>query len=141
MTERLSPYLVMDGNAKDAISFYEKALNAKVLGVQKFGQMPESPDHPLPPAAKELVAHAHLKVGESDLMLSDAFPGQPVHKGNHVTVMIMPESAERAREIWGNLQDGAQIQMPLQQTFWSPAYGLLTDKFGVTFHVSAEGQH
>ncbi|MDU5949195.1 MAG: VOC family protein, partial [Paenibacillus macerans] len=81
MTMRLTPYLVMDGNAKEAISFYEKALEAKVIMLQSFGEMPENPEFPLPEAAKDRVSHALLKVGESEMMFSDTFPGQPHQSG------------------------------------------------------------
>lgn len=78
MTLRLNPYLIMDGNAKEAIQFYEKALDAQVVMVQTFGEMPANPDFPLPESARDRVSHALLKVGETDLMFSDTFPGQPV---------------------------------------------------------------
>lgn len=87
---------------------------------------------------KELVAHALLKIGESDLMISDTFPGMPFHVGNNVGMLIMTNRKERTKEIYDRLLDGGQVNMPLQETFWSPAYGLVTDKFGITFHVSTE---
>ena len=64
---------MMNGNAKEAIQFYENALDAKVLFNQTFGEMPENPEFPLPEEAKELVSHAMLKVGETELMFSDIF--------------------------------------------------------------------
>lgn len=80
MTIRLTPYLMMDGTAKEAIEFYEKALGANVLFMQTFGEMPENPEFPLPEAARNRVSHATIKIGESDMMFSDTFPGQPVQK-------------------------------------------------------------
>lgn len=73
----------MNGNAKEAIKFYEKALDAKLLFYTTFGEMPENPESPLPEEAKELVAHAMLKVGETDLMFSDVFPGYTSQIGDH----------------------------------------------------------
>lgn len=139
MTVRLNPYLTMDGNAKEAVHFYVQALGAEVVASMTFGDMPADPNSPpLPEAAKGLVAHALLKVGGTDLMISDTFPGQPVHSGNRVTVCVTCSDAERARKVWDALEKGGQVVMPLQQTFWSPAYGIVTDKFGVTFQVTAE---
>ncbi|UOF90373.1 VOC family protein [Fodinisporobacter ferrooxydans] len=140
MTLRLNPYLVMDGNAKEAIQFYEKALDAKVLFNQTFGEMPENPEFPLPEDAKERVAHAMLKVGETDLMFSDTFPGQPHQKGNQVTICISTGDKEKSKQIYAALQQDGQVIMPLQETFFSPAYGIVTDKFGVTFQIYTEGQ-
>src|SRR4051794_13718750 len=63
---QLTPYLMMNGNAKEAIQFYEKALDAQVLFLQTFGEMPANPEFPLPDEAKGLVSHAMLKVGQSN---------------------------------------------------------------------------
>ena len=139
MTLGLTPYLFMDGNAKEAISFYEQVLGARAQFVQSFGEMPENPDFPLPEAAKDRVSHALLKIGESDLMLSDSFPGHSPQIGNQVTICIQSSDKERSHAIFEALQQGGQVQMPLQETFFSPAYGTVTDKFGVTFHIFTEG--
>ncbi|QOT00432.1 VOC family protein [Brevibacterium sp. JNUCC-42] len=140
MTLRLTPYLVMDGNAKEAIQFYKKALDAKVLFNQTFGEMPENPDFPLPADAKERVAHAMLKVGETDLMFSDTCPGQPHQTGNQVTICLATSDKETSKKIFEALQQGGQVSMPLQETHFSPFYGIVTDKFGVTFQIYTEGQ-
>ncbi|MCR8963648.1 VOC family protein [Brevibacillus halotolerans] len=140
MTLKLIPYLVMDGNAKEAIQFYEKALHAKVLFNQTFGEMPENPEFPIPANAKDRVAHAMVKVGETDLMFSDTFPGQPHQKGNQVTICIATSNEEESTQIYEALQEGGQVNMPLQETHFSPAYGIITDKFGVTFQIYTEGK-
>ncbi|PLS03128.1 VOC family protein [Neobacillus cucumis] len=140
MTLRLIPYLVMDGNAKEAIEFYQKALDAQVLFTQSFGEMPENPEFPLPAEAKDLVSHATIKVGETEVMFSDNFPGAPHQSGNQVTICISTDDAEQARKFFEALSDGGHVGMPLQETFFSPAYGNLTDKFGVNFQIFTEGR-
>ncbi|MDA5109572.1 VOC family protein [Brevibacillus thermoruber] len=140
MTLRLIPYLVMDGNAKEAIQFYEKALDAKILFYQTFGEMPENPEFPLPEEAKDRVSHAMVRVGESDLMFSDTFPGQPHQSGSQVTICISTNDKEKSKRIYEALKQGGQVNMPLQETFFSPAYGIVTDKFGVTFQINTEGK-
>ncbi|MDQ0272737.1 VOC family protein [Cytobacillus purgationiresistens] len=140
MTLRLSPYLMMNGNAKEAIQFYEEALGGTVLFKQTFGEMPENPEFPLPEEAKELVSHAMIKIGETDLMFSDNFPGQTSQIGNHVTICISTSEIEEAKQIFESLQVDGQVKMPLQETFFSPAYGSVKDKFGVTFQISTESQ-
>jgi PhnB protein len=140
MTLRLVPYLVMNGNAKEAIQFYEKALDAKVMFNQTFGEMPENPEFPLPDDAKERISHAMIKIGETDLMLSDTFPGNPHQTGNQVTICITTNEVEKSKQIYESLQQGGHVGMPLQETFFSPAYGSVTDKFGVPFQIFTEGQ-
>jgi PhnB protein len=140
MTLRLSPYLMMNGNAKEAIEFYEKALDAQVLFSQTFGEMPENPDFPLPEEAKGLISHAMVKVGETDLMFSDNFPGQDSQIGDQVTICLSTEDIEKSEQIFEALKQSGQVKMPLEETFFSPAYGIVTDKFGVTFQIYTEGK-
>ncbi|RDZ11787.1 hypothetical protein C3744_19935 [Priestia megaterium] len=132
------PYLVMNGNGPEAIKFYENALDAKVIGVQTFGEMPENPEFPTPIKAKNRVMNAHLKVGAIDLMLSDTFPGRPYQIGSQVTVAITIDSVEKSKEVFEKLKEDGQVGMPLQETVWSPSYGQVTDKFGVTWQISTQ---
>ncbi|MGG1575187.1 VOC family protein [Fictibacillus sp. NRS-1165] len=136
----LYPYLVTNGNGQEAVKFYEKALNAKVLSVQTFGDQPENPEYPVPAEAKDRVMNAHLKVGDHDLMLSDTFPGMPYETGDQVTVAITIDSAETSKEIFEKLKEGGKVIMELQETFWSPSYGQLKDKYGVTWQISTLGK-
>lgn len=134
------PYLQLNnGSTREAIGFYEKVFHAENLGVITFGEMPSTEDFPLPEDAKDLVAHATVRVGESVIMFSDTFPGQPSQEGNLVTICITLDNADKAREIFEALQDGGQVEMPLSETSFSPAYGVIKDKFGVTFQIYTEG--
>ncbi|MCY9695686.1 VOC family protein [Paenibacillus alginolyticus] len=139
MTVKLTAYLVMDGNAQEAIHFYEKALDAQVLFTQSFGEMPANPDFPLPEDAKGRIGHAMLQVGESSLMFSDTFPGQTVQKGDNVTICITSKDKEKSQKFYNALKDGGQVIMELQETHFSPSYGQVKDKFGVTFQIFTEG--
>lgn len=140
MAVKLNPYFVMNGNANEAIRFYEKVLNAKITFKQTFGEMPENPEYPLPADAKELVSHAMLQIGEDAIMFSDTFPGQPHQSGTQVTVCITTNDKEQATQFFQGLQQDGKVSTPLQETFFSPAYGVLTDKFGVTWQIFTEGQ-
>lgn len=138
MTLRMNPYLVLNGNAREAIQFYAEALGAEIVGIQSFGEMPANPDFPLPEEAKDRVSHGLIRVGEAEIMFSDSFPGQTVQQGGNVTICILTDDPERSRTLFDALKQGGQVQMPLQETFWSPAYGTVTDKYGVTFQISTE---
>jgi PhnB protein len=74
-------------------------------------------------------------------MLSDTFPGQPHTSGNQVTICITTDDAEKSRQMYNALMQEGQVTMPLQETFFSPAYGSVVDKFGVNFQIFTEGQH
>ncbi|WP_370222385.1 VOC family protein [Cytobacillus sp.] len=133
------PYLQLNGNAREAIEFYEKVFGAENLGVITFGEMPADPNFPLPEDAKDLVAHGTIRVGESAIMFSDTFPGQPAQEGNLVTICITFDHADKARQVSEALQDGGQVLMPISETSFSPAYGVIKDKFDVTFQIYTKG--
>ncbi len=140
MAVRMNPYLILNGNGREAIAFYEKALGAQVLGVMTFGEMPPNPDHPTPDEVKDRIMHAHLKVGESDLMLSDTMPGMEHQAGNHLNISVVTDDADQSRRIFDALAEDGQVTMPMQQTFWSPAYGQVTDRFGVPWQVMTQAK-
>ncbi|PAE18101.1 hypothetical protein CHH91_00925 [Virgibacillus sp. 7505] len=140
MVQGINSYIVTNGNGQEAVKLYEEALGAQVLHIQTFGEMPEDPNHPIPAEAKDRVLHAHLKVGGNDLMLSDTFPGQPLELGDQVGIAVIISTPEETKDVFEKLSSGGQIIMELQQTFWSPLYGQVKDKFGVTWQVSTANE-
>jgi PhnB protein len=140
MITGIVPYLVTNGNGQEAVEFYKNAFGAEVISLQTFGEMPPNPEYPLPEEAKDRVLNAQLKIGNASLMLSDTFPGNPYQLGSQVTIAIMVNDAAEAKEIFEKLQVDGKVTMPMQATFWSPAYGQVTDKFGVEWQVSTENE-
>ncbi|WP_028551278.1 VOC family protein [Paenibacillus sp. UNC451MF] len=138
MILQMTPFIMLDGNAKEAIQFYEKALHAKVLFTQTFGEAPVSPESPVPEDIKERLAHSVLKIGEADLFVADTTPGQPHQGGDTVYICITTNDIEEANQLFDSLQQEGQVSFPLQETHFSPAYGIVTDKFGVTFQIFAK---
>lgn len=124
----------MDGNAKEAIQFYEQALDAEVLTFITYGEMPDLPSNDL----KGLVAHARLKIEQSEFMLSDSPSTLPVKQGNQVTICISSNQVEKSKQFFDALVQGGEVKMLFQETSFSPGYGSLTDKYGVTFLIDTE---
>ncbi|NBD27374.1 VOC family protein [Paenibacillus glycinis] len=135
MTWQATPFIMLDGNAQEAIRFYEDALNANVVFRQTFGEGPDNPEHPLPEEAKARLAHAILKIGDADLFVADCFPGQANQLGNRVQICITTPTVEHSVRIFDALKQDGQVNMPLQKVHFSPAYGMVTDPFGVTFQI------
>lgn len=135
MAVQLTAFLMVNGNAKEAIEFYKKSLDAQLLFIQRFGDAPEDPERPLPNHLRDLVAHAVMAVGESKLMISDGLPGVNHQIGNQVTICITTNEIEKTQQFYESLHQDGEIIMPLQKTHFSPAYGIVTDKFGVTFQL------
>jgi PhnB protein len=132
----IHPYVVVEGRGREAIAFYQEAIDAQVLQVQTFGDVPENPDFPTPKEMKQLIINAHLKVGNADLMLSDTFPGQILPIGEQVTISLTTNDVEKTRQVFAKLQEEGKINMTLEETFWSPLYGQVTDKFGVKWQIT-----
>lgn len=135
---RIEPYLFLNGRADEAIAFYQDALGAELAMRMTFGESPEKSPMPLPPGWDKKVMHAALKVGDMQLMLSDAdSAAQPEFKGFRLS--LTPDDEAAARRAFDKLAAGGSVQMPLAQTFWSPLFGMLTDKFGIGWMVGLAG--
>jgi PhnB protein len=132
--KQLNPYLNFNGTAGKAIQLYEKALGAKVENLMRFGDAggQTRPEH------KDLVMHAHLRLGDGVIMISDAQPGVPVPAESNTHVMIdFDDAADMARKFEA-LGSGGKVTMPLQDTFWGARFGMLTDAFGIRWMFNCE---
>lgn len=135
---KIDPYLFLNGRADEAIAFYQDALGAELAMRMSFGESPEKSPMPLPPGWDKKVMHAALKVGDTHLMLSDADCADDAQfKGFRLSLDCDDEAS--ARRAFDRLADGGQVQMPLGKTFWSPLFGMLTDKFGIGWMVGLAG--
>lgn len=139
MSTSLIPFLEMNGSANEAIDFYENALDAKVVYVLRFGDMPENPESPLPPEKKDWINYAILKIGDSELQITDHVTGSTYEKGTQITIVVQTNDKNKANQYFEVLKQGGQVNEPMQANFFSPAYGNVTDKFGITFRILTRG--
>ncbi|HET7234641.1 MAG TPA: VOC family protein [Longimicrobium sp.] len=130
---RINPYLIFKGQCGDAFRFYHQLLGGE-LGVMTHGESPMKDQ--TPPEMADAVMHAMLKVDGFELMGSDAPLGQ-FEKPQGFAVTLQVDTAGDAERIFTALAEGGSVQMPLHETFWSPAFGILTDRFGTPWMVSA----
>jgi PhnB protein len=137
MAIKLTPYINLQGTAREAIAFYEQTLGAKVLSIITYGEMPEMPTT-FNDDLKNLVAHAKLQVGETELMFSDAPGGSHITDGKRVTICITTNNVDKSKRIFEALQQDGQVNMPFKEEPFSPGFGDVTDKFGVTFQIFTE---
>lgn len=140
MTVRLTPYITLEGRAKEAIQFYEQTIGAEVLSIFTYGEMPDMPNT-FTDDLKSLVAHAKLKVGVTELMFSDAPGGSPIENGKRVTICITTNDVEKSKKIYEALRQDGQVNIPFKEEPFSPGFGDVTDKFGVTFQIYTEIEH
>jgi PhnB protein len=132
---QVQPYLFFDGRCEEALEFYRKALGAEVATLMRFKDSPE-PAQPgmCPPGSENKVMHASFRIGDTTVMASDGrCTGQPSFKGFSLAIAA-PDDAE-AEKLFAALADGGEVQMPLTKTFFSSRFGMVADRFGVSWMV------
>jgi len=128
-------HLHFEGTCAEAFAFYEKTFHSKIQMSMKYGDAP--PGTPTDPTAKDLIMHTSLPVGSILLMGCDAC-GRSKPLGGFQISLSVTEEAE-AKRLFDALSGGGSVEMPLMPTFWSPLFGMCTDKFGVGWMVSLPG--
>jgi PhnB protein len=133
---KLTPYIHFAGNAEEALRFYAAALNGEIAMLSRYGDSPMPVDEDY----KQKVIHARLVFGDNMIMISDAFKGKDVHTNGNVQLsMEMADKAE-LEKVFAKMAEGGRITMPLQDQFWGATFGMLEDKFGVSWMFNKEHQ-
>jgi len=129
---RVEPYLFFDDRCEEALEFYRKALGAEVTVLMRFKDSPEP--EMCRPGAEDKVMHANMRIGDTMIMASDGCgEGHPGFKGFSLSISLTDET--EAERLFAALSDGGQVDMPLSKTFWSPRFGMVTDRFGVSWII------
>lgn len=133
-TPIIEPYLFFGGRCEEALEFYGKALGAKVEMLMRFKESPEPPQPGMvPPGFEDKVMHASFRIGDCVVMASDGCGESKGFEGFSLSLNVASEG--EARKAFGALSDGGQVTLPLGKTFWSPCFGMLTDRFGIGWMV------
>jgi PhnB protein len=132
---RVEPYLFFDGRCEEAIEFYKKALGAEVTMLMR---MKESPDpHPpgmLLPGSENKVMHSSFRIGDTTVMASDGrCLGRPSFEGFSLSLTARDDA--EAERLFAALGDGGKVQQPLIKTFFSSRFGMVADRFGVSWMI------
>jgi len=129
-------YLFFSGNCEEAVEFYRNALGAEVEMTMRFKESPEPPPPGMVPSGWEnKIMHTSFRVGQTTVMASDGCgPESAGFQGFSLSLAVASEAeADRYFDV---LADGGKVTMPLNKTFWSPRFGMLTDRFGIGWMVS-----
>lgn len=131
----IQPYLFFGGRCEEALEFYRTAIGAQVDMIMRYKDSPEPPPPGrLAPGYENKVMHATFRIGESTLKACDEC-GEPPSFAGFSLLLAVPTEAE-ANRAFAALADGGQVRMPLTKTFWSPCFGMLTDRFGIGWKVT-----
>lgn len=139
MSASITPYLFFGGRCEEALAFYGKALGATVDVVMRFDQSPDPvPAGMLAPGFETKVMHSSFRVGGNTILASDGCdPGSGFHG---FSLALSVDTEAEADKAFHALADGGKVTMPLTKTFWSPRYGMVTDRFGIAWMVMVPGQ-
>jgi len=127
------PFIMLDGKAEEAIRFYEEALGATIRFKQTFGESPGG--EKLSEEEKARLAHSVLRIGDTELFAADIDSDFPYKEGNQVNICLTTADVNQSKRFFEALQQGGQINIPLEEVHFSPAYGVVTDRYGVTFQI------
>jgi len=133
----IQPYLFFDGRCDEALAFYQKALGAKVEILMRFKENPSPAGNP--PGSDDKVMHSCIRIGDAAVMASDGnCAGKPSFQG--FSLSLTAKDVPEARRLFAALGEGGQVQMPFAQTFFSPGFGMVADRFGVSWMVIVEAK-
>jgi PhnB protein len=132
---QVQPYLYFDGRCEEAVEFYRSALGAEVTFLMRFKDSPD-PHRPgmASPGAENKVLHMSFRIGDTTVQASDGqCLGRPSFQGFSLSLTV-PDDAE-AERLFAALAEGGQALMPLTKTFFSSRFGMVADRFGVSWKI------
>lgn len=135
-------YLNFKGNCEEAFNFYKSVFGGEFLYIGRFGNMPASEDYKVPEEDAQKIMHVSLPIGGGTTIMGSDTGGQWAPgfvQGNNFSISVNAESKEEAEKLFNGLSAGGNVTMPLSKTFWSENFGMLTDKFGIAWMVSFDG--
>ena len=137
---QVQSYLFFDGRCEEAVAFYQKALGARLEFMMRYGESPDPlPPEMVPPGNENKIMHASLQLGDTLVMAcDDCSPGKRPFQGFSLSLGV--KTAAEADQLFAALVDQGTVIMPLGKTFWSPRFGMLSDRFGVGWMVNVDDQ-
>lgn len=134
MAVLLNPYLHFnDGKAEDALKFYQQVFGGE-LEISRYGENPGMPTTEA--AIKDLVMHGMVKTADLQLMASDTGPMGDVVEGSNISISLSGNDAEKLTSYFEGLSAGGEVTVPLSTQSWGDTFGMLTDKYGISWLVN-----
>lgn len=131
----IQPYLFFCGRCEEAIAYYKETLGAEVLMMMRFKDNPDAPcPDALPPEFDDKIMHASLRICGAEVMMSDGMHMGPADfKGIALSLAVLDEA--EADRIFNALATDGAVQVPIGKTFFAARFGIVADKFGVTWMI------
>jgi PhnB protein len=143
MSTTLTPYLSFDGTTRDAFAFYEQALGGTIQAMMSYADMPQPAAGDAgcdgPPPSGDGIMHACLVLpGGAMLFAGDTPPGTPCEGMKGLMLALQFDTVDEAQSAFHALSQGGRVTMPMAPAFWARTFGMLTDRFGVSWAVNGE---
>ena len=132
-------YLTFNGNCEEAFNFYQSVFGGKIPYMGRFKDMPPGEDSKLNPGEENRIMHVSLPISKETMLMGSDTGGDwasSYSQGNNFTISITADSKQEADKLFKGLSAGGKVTMPPGKTFWSEYFGMLTDKFGISWMVS-----
>jgi len=132
-------YLTFNGNCEDAFKFYQSVFGGEFPYIGRFKDMPPGEDPKLKPGEENRIMHVSLPISKETLLMGSDTGGEwasSYSQGNNFSISITADSKEEAERLFKGLSAGGTVTMPLGKTFWADCFGMLTDKFGISWMMS-----
>ena len=133
----IQPHLAYTGNCEEALNFYKSVLGGDITFIMRHGESPMKDQVPVDWHQK--VMHATFTADGASIMACDRPPGMPGPNGFcGITLSIAGKDVASSKVVHKGLADGGQITLPFGPTFWAKGFGMLVDKYGVSWMVNSE---
>lgn len=138
MATTVNVYLTFNGNCEEAFNFYKSVFGGDFPYVGRFGEMPPG-EKPMPEADMNKIMHISLPISKETTLMGSDTGGEwaaGFKQGNNFSISVNADTVQDCEKIFNGLAAGGFVTMPLAKAFWSEAFGMLTDKFGINWMVS-----
>ena len=132
-------YLTFNGNCEEAFKFYQAVFGGEFPYIGRFKDMPAGEGPNLKPGEENKIMHVSLPISKETILMGCDTGGEwasGYSQGNNFSISIAADSKEEAEKLFKGLSAGGKVTMPLSKTFWSEFFGMLTDKFGISWMMS-----
>lgn len=131
---KLNPYLLFAGNAEEVVNFYKAVFGGEITMLSRFGDAPQPVDEDW----KQKIMHVRLEFDGNLIMISDGFKGYAVEGKGNIQLSVEIPTVEKLTEVFNKMAEGGTVTMPLAKQFWGATFGMLVDKFGISWMFNCE---
>lgn len=131
---KLNTYIFFDGSCEEAMTAYARILGGRIGRLVRMRDMPGAPT---PPGWGDKIMHMRLDLDGRSLMASDAPPGHRQKAGGFYVQIDVPTKAD-AERVYGELNEGGEVRMPLQETEWAQAFAMIVDRYGTPWMINSD---